>query len=314
MTESVKVTPTAQRDPSGLLHFPVRSTTEHIAMSKADRDVLEGYWAKHIGGEQSIVALVGPSGTGKTSLIWDLAADKQVGLFMFDAAGASSFTDWTGTTVLRQGEGSPVTEFITSSFIEVCRLDGPCAGRPRIVGIDELNRAESGGALNALLPMLAQGRLFIPELGATIIIDPMVFFAFTLNRGSAYNATLTLDAALADRVQAWVMLDFLTEAEEIKLMQDRTGITAADAKRLVDAAKQVREIADRGELQHSISTRRTLDAARAVTKAGLSLEHAAMYCWANSYLDEGGKESDRGRVLTAIHASLGTASTDETPW
>ena len=311
---TVKVAPVVQRDPSGLMHFPVRNATDRIELDSENRDVLETYWKKHISGDQSILAIVGPSGTGKTSLIWDLAAEKSVGLFMFDAAGASSFTDWTGTTVLRQGEGSPVTEFITSAFIEFARIDGPCAGRVRLGGIDELNRAESGGALNALLPILAQGQLFIPELGETIVFDPAVMWMFTMNRGSAYNATLSLDAALSDRVQAWVKLDNLTEKEEIKLLVDRTGVDATDAARLVATAAQVRIVADRGELTHSISIRRTLDAARAV-KHGLSLMQAAMFCWANSYLDEGGQESDRGKVETAIRTTLGTATTDNsTPW
>ena len=313
VVDTVKVTPQNQRDPSGLMQFPLRSTTDRISMDAENTAVLEAYWRKHTGGDQSIVAIVGPSGTGKTSLIWDLAAEKQVGMFMFDAAGASSFSDWTGTTVLKQGEGSPVTDFVTSSFIEFARIDGPCAGQFRIGGVDELNRAETGGALNAVLPIWAQGQLFVPELGETIYFDPMVMWVATMNRGSAYNATLSLDAALADRMQAWVQLDNLTEAQETKLLIDRTGVGASDAASLVDLAKQVRDIADRGELTHSISTRRTLEAARAV-KNGLTLKQAATYCWANSYLDEGGDKSDRGRVLTAIGAKLGTATNDETPW
>lgn len=300
-----KVAPKAEDAPKGstLFSFPSRKHTDVIKTSPLSRKVLQASWDKHVKGERSTIALVGPAGTGKTSLVWDLAAEKGVGLFVFDAAGAASFADWTGTTALVTGEAGTITRFVPSSFIEAIRADGEDGDTPRIVLVDEVNRAETGGALNALLPILSAAQLYIPETGKVVPISRNVFFAFTLNRGSAYAGTVTLDAALADRMQAWVLLDYLPEADEVALIHERTGVEPERGLPLVKAARQIRDIAARGEVTTGVSTRRVLEAAR-LLQHGLTAAEAAEHCWANAYADEGGAEGERGIVLVAIKSVL----------
>ena len=291
-------------DPSGLFYFPARATTDSIITTPLNSKVLRAAWTQHAGGERAAVALVGPAGTGKTSIVDDLAAEYGVGVFNFDAAGASSFVDWTGTTALTTDEdGNTVTRFVPSSFTEAIRADGPYGDTPRIVRVDEVNRAETGGALNALMPILSQASLYIPETGQTVPVSHAVFFAFTLNRGSAYAGTVTLDAALADRMQAWIMLDYLSQEDEADLLVRRTGVAPEVALQLVKTAHQVREIASRGEITTGVSTRRVLQAGRLVQQ-GLSARESAEYCWANAYADEGGAEGERGLVMLAINSAL----------
>jgi MoxR-like ATPase len=269
-------------------------------MSDADRKRIAVSWARHAAGHPTTLALVGPAGTGKTSALWDVAADKGIGVFQFDCAGATNTSDWFGSTVL-DGQG---TRFAYSSFIEAIRVDGDYGDEPRMVILDELNRSETTAALNALMSILTQYRVYIPEAGETIEVSRNVFFAATMNRGSAYSGTVSLDAALVERLMGWVRLDFLPEADEVTLAVKRTSISPEDAARLVKAARQVRDIAARGEVRKAVSTRMVLNACSFVV-AGMTVGEAAMMTWADSYDDEGDSESERGIVTMAIKSVLG---------
>lgn len=306
-TPKVKVTPAqADTDAMGLFEYPQRSTTDEIITDPRDKEQLRIAWAKLESGKVSTVALVGPAGTGKTSLLDDLAADKGVGIYTVDGMGMTSFSDWVGRVdiVTDPATKQTVTRFIFSAFMQAIRKGGPYDGKRRIVRIDEVNRSESGGALNALMPILQAGRIYIPEANETVYIDRNILWAFTMNRGSAYASTVTLDAALVDRMQRWVRLDYLPEADETALVVKRTGIGQEDAARLVRTARQIREIAARGEITTGVSTRRVLEAAESVV-LGSKVADAAEYCWANAYGDEGGNESERGLIVLAIKSVLG---------
>jgi nitric oxide reductase NorQ protein len=286
-----------------LFTYPDRSRAGRIITSALTKAALKAALAKHRSGERSTVALVGPKGTGKTELVWDLAAAEGMGLFVFDGAGASSFADWTGATALVTEGGQTVTRYIPSSFIEAIRVDGPHGDEKRLVLVDELNRAELAGALNALMPILSAGSLYIPETGRTVVVSRNVMFLFTLNRGSAYNATITLDAALSDRIETWVRTEYLPEQDETNLVCARTGLAPEQAARLVRVGRHIRDVAERGEIDDGVSTRRILVAGSMVSQ-GMSLRDAAEVCWANIYPDEGGSEGQRGLVITAINAAL----------
>jgi hypothetical protein len=309
-TSTVKVAPNkADADKRHLFTYPALSTTNEVIISDENRRKIAAAWSKHTSGSPTTLAFVGPAGTGKTSILDYLAAQKSVGIFTFDAMGASSFSDWAGRVDLAEGaNGQTITKYNYSSFIEAIRADGEYAGQIRFVRIDEVNRAESGSALNILMPILAQGSLYVPETGETIRVDPAVLFAFTMNRGSQYNAAVALDEALEDRMQMWVRLDYLEIEDEVRLITSRVGLTDEDARPLVMAARTVRECAGRGEIRAGISHRRVLDAAQFI-KAGLSAIDATMACWADKYPDEGDGESDRGQVIIAINSVLKPAAT-----
>jgi len=294
------VAPKRSTSALGLFVYPPRNTTERIEVSDLHRRKMAAAWSRHQTGVSTVLALVGPAGTGKTSLVWDLAAEKRLGVFQFDCAGATTTADWFGSTVLDK-DG---TRFAFSSFIEAIREDGEYGDEERIVLLDELNRAETSAALNALMSILTKRTAYIPEAGVTIRVSRNVFFAVTMNRGSAYSGTVNLDAALIERLEGWLRLDFLPEAEEVALVTTRVpGIKTEDAARLIKAARQVREVADRGEVRKSVSTRMVL-AAASFAVAGLSLREAAEMTWVDSYDDEGASESERGIVLTAVNSVL----------
>ena len=304
-------------DPEGLFRYPDRATTASVITSELNDRALDTVWARHLETGRGSIALVGPAGTGKTSLIEALAARAGVGVFTFDASAATGFSDWTGTTQLQSDDdGTMRTTFAVSAFLRAIKRDNsPYTGASRIVEVGELTRA-APAALNVLLPIMSEGRVFVPDAnggeGMTVDVDPAVLFAFTMNRGHEYTGTSTLDLALRDRVGTWLRTDYLSQADEGRLLMERTGIDQDSAVLLVRVAQQVRDIAKRGEINASVSTRRVLDAAHMVV-AGLSLRQAAEVCIANAYPDDGGVEGERGLVCVTIYASLPEEQQDDRP-
>jgi MoxR-like ATPase len=289
-------------DPRGLFKFPVLTPKSKVIVKAEVADDLNRVWESHIAGEREVLAVLGPTGTAKTSLAFNLAAIHNIPIMTFDAVGAREFSDWVGTTHLRGDQ----TVFVPSGFLTAVDADGPYGGQFRIVLVDEVNRAESTGALNALIPMLHDYlSLYVPELNRAVAIDPAVMFVLTANRGSQYGGTIGLDAAFVDRVTSWVRMDYLEKDAEKDLVVARTGLDGQQADRLCLAAQRVREAAQRGELPEGggISTRRILIAAGKAVR-GMSLHRAASLAWMGSYPDEGGSTSESTVVKSAIDAVL----------
>jgi MoxR-like ATPase len=282
--------------------WPTKSSG--IVIPAQDEADLDRIWDMHQAGDRQVVALRGPSGTGKTSLAYDLAARKGVGIAKIDGAGAVTFADWVGFQSATERNGATVTEWLPSGFIQAVRADGPMAGIPRIVLLDEVNRAESSGATNALIPCLDHtGSLYIADAGRAIPLDPTVMYVMTANMGGAYTGTIALDVALTNRVTHWVTMGYPSENVEVGIVTSRTGLDEGIARQLVKCAQAIREVAERGELAEGVGPRLVLMAARKI-KAGFGPRSACMSTWAMAYSDEGGTTSEQGIVRSRIESAF----------
>lgn len=292
-------------DPLGIFTFPTLSPQTAVRITPENRDKLRAAWKMHQAGKRQFVGLYGPTGTGKTSLVYDLAAALKVGVHQFDAAGASTFYDWVGGTAAVERNGASVTEWHPSALIEAVRIDGHYAGRPRIVIIDEITRSESAAATNFCMTLTnSVPSIYIPDARETIIVDPAVMIFFTGNIGSAYNAALPLDAALTNRVKGRIWLSYPERADEIDVLMTKGGATKEIATRLVDGAIQTRLMADRGEISTGVSTRQLIECADYISTTGLSPIAAAEFTFIDDYSQEGGTASERSKVREAVEARL----------
>jgi hypothetical protein len=288
-------------DTSGVFTWPTTATD--IVIPAEIRTDLDRLWTMHKDGDRQVIILVGPAGTGKTSLAYDMAARNKVPIAKIDAAGAVTFADWVGFQSASEQNGATVTAYQPSGFMQAVRADGPMAGQPRIVLIDEINRAESSGSLNALLPVLDHtGSLYVADAGRSIPLDPAVMFMMTCNMGGEFTGTVSLDAALVDRMTHWIDMAYPTKSEEILIVTSRTGLDEPRATTLVEAATQIRVVAGRGEIKSGVGPRKVLQAARKVAK-GFSMRSACHSTWTLAY-DPAGAPSERDTVRSTIESII----------
>src|SRR5215471_11219256 len=275
-------------------------------------------------GEAVTVVLRGPSGTGKTLAAQTVALQNGLPFVKFDVAGMRDFGDWTGTVSLRESNGVVITDFTPSRFAEAVMIDGPYAGIPRLVILDEATRAETSGSMNALTGILDGTRtVYVPDARKSIVIDPAVIFVMTANIGAQFHGTVELDEAIANRATHWIVVDYPDTKSEVLALQEQSSskpvqtskpipprtrtqpvvVSQAAAQKLVSVADQIRAMAARGEIDSSISTRQLVQVAKAVGRGRLPID-AFRVAYIQRLSAEGGNASDVTKVTTTVEAAL----------
>lgn len=248
--------------------------------------------------------LVGPTGTGKTELI--IAMCKKLGL-EYTLIQMGGISDVYEHLVLGKdlSENGTETVDIWSPFALAIQ-------KPGIVILDEVNRVPKNGT-NALFNVLDNMR----ELAAPTAKDPAkkiikvhpecTIFA-TANLGSGYTGTKQLDQAFENRFTP-IEVGYLKAEQETKLLRNRWGISASDAKNIVFIANKVRDCAAKSELERALSTRETLDCARLVNfgfscKEAMEARFLPLFDEGNNGVDD---TSERAKVRNIISQRFASA-------
>lgn len=247
--------------------------------------------------------LSGPTGSGKTQLIQLLC--KQTG---------------TNCTIIQMGTITDPTEQLVGKM----DLDPSTNGtkfdwadfalaiqRPGVIVLDEINRIPRNGE-NILFSVLDDTRC-LSAAGAksndnrTVQVHPDCVFFATANIGSDYTGTKEIDAALMNRFFL-MELDYLDVKTETNILCSRQGISEEDAKNIALVAANIRKEKKSGIIEHSVSTRETLQCAEMV-KDGFSVEESLEICFLPHF--EGGitdkdPNCERGKVRSMIATRLNT--------
>lgn len=164
-----------------------------------------------------------------------------------------------------------------------------------VILLDEVNRAENPKALNALFSVLDDRRtIWIDELHQSIPVAKGVIFFATINEGSNFTGTDTLDAAISDRFYV-VEMDILPPEQEIDLLIQRiVGLDRDKANKIDSVINGVRRNAV------DVSTRKALDIAELVY-TGLDIRQAFTFSLG---MDRDALE----KILLSMHL---TSDTDE---
>jgi MoxR-like ATPase len=265
---------------------PTPPAPEQAVMPKAVRDKWAAIRKAHAK-RRKAVAIIGPTGTAKTMAIEGLAHAEGVDFVKFDAGGVIEPGDWFGTMTITEGG---TFRFIPSDLLRALTEPGK-----RILLIDEANRA-SGRAAVALLPVLdGSGRVTVPQLGQSVMLNPDVMVCMTMNLGSAYMHTDPLDPAFANRV-IWLRLDYLPKASEQRLLAKVTpGLDPGHAANLAAFAALVRDAASKTGQHGAVSTRQLREAADLIA-VGLDPKAALECALLDGFSDEGGARSEQSRV------------------
>jgi len=257
-------------------------------------------------GKLTIVALRGPSGAGKTLAAMDLAVTKGLPFAKFETQGMRDFGDWYGTVGLTESNGASVTGFNPSDLTVAIDANGIYGGIPRLILIDEVTRADTAGALNALLALLdGHGTVYIPDARKSITVDPMVMFVLTANIGTGFNGTLPLDRAVSNRVKSWVMVDYPSPTVEAQIIAEQGGVPAATAAKVAQVATQLRAMANRGDLPVGPSTRQLVAVGEAISNGLTPVEaYEVGFVYEGGMSTEGDGDSDIDKAMLTINAAL----------
>ena len=202
------------------------------------------------------VFLYGPSGTGKSSLVRQIAALVKRPVRRVSLNGETSVADFVGHWTVDENKQ---TVFV-KGILPQAMLEG------FILQLDEVDamQPEIGFVLQQVLE--PDGRLLLTDTGEDIAPHPdfrLVATANTLGFGSdsaLYSSgTHTLNFSWLDRWDVVVHFDFLPQKHEVDLLKSRHASLGKDLlKRLVKAATDLRKSHAAEELTSVITTRRLL--------------------------------------------------------
>lgn len=211
------------------------------------------------------VLLVGETGTGKTTLIRELAKEKGKELIRVSLNGSTSVEEILGKWLVKEGttywqEGVLVTAMKKGHWIV----------------FDEINAAlpEILFTLHSLLD--DDRKVLLPEKDNEII-HPHAEFRFfaTMNPPEEYAGTKDLNKALVSRFSAVLDIEVLDETNEIKVLHKVHNIDESLAVRLVKLGRTLRESKTKNEIFYFCSTRDLVHAGKMASK-GLDMNTAVI--------------------------------------
>lgn len=215
------------------------------------------FWA--MGVEKNIL-LQGETGTGKTSLIEQVAARLNWPCFPLGCHGGLDFQELIGRVTLMP-DGS--TGWADGPLIAAMRAGG-------IFLLDEMNflKSEVAGGLNTVLQASCYT---IPETGELIKAHPNFRIAATGNAidgvgKGAYRGTQVSNIALLSRFTLGIRVRYMSVADEQKMIQAKAqGISEKVANYLSEIASMARSSYAEGALKAPMSPRETIASAQRLT-------------------------------------------------
>lgn len=220
------------------------------------------------------VLIIGPKGTGKTTLVRKFASHMKKDLYSVNFSLRTRESHLIGTKTLEKGEVS----FVEGMLVKSMR-DG------NMLYLDELNAAEADVLLRLDEALDDRRQLVLKEAeGQTVNAAADWFVIATINPLS-HVGTKELPPQLLSRFPFRLKLDYPPEDIELQIINQHTSVDSTiidEVKRSIKLAKSLREAAALEELYYSPSLRETIAFAKLIGK-GVSSKQAAEIVYANVY-------------------------------
>ncbi|MEM2118491.1 MAG: AAA family ATPase [Candidatus Bathyarchaeia archaeon] len=220
-----------------------RNTPEYVdrGFNYVERIVRALYYFKQC-------ALIGPSGTGKTHIVYLIAELCGLPMWEINCGLQTSAYDLFGRYI-----GLGKENWIDGQIVMWCRQGG-------ILYLDEANMMKQDIATR-LNPVLdTRGHIVLTEKDNEIVKrHPYGYLVISMNPFSAeFVGTKPLNAALRRRMAVWINFDYLSvgdkiSRDEIELIMKRSGVDEKIAEKIVRAGAELRRQYKNGDLPYGPS-------------------------------------------------------------
>jgi len=193
-------------------------------------------------------ALIGPSGTGKTHVVYIVAEISGLPMYEINCGLQTSTYDMFGRYI-----GLGKENWIDGQIVMWCRNGG-------VLYLDEANMMKQDVAtrLNPLLD--TRGHMVLTEKDNEIVHrHPYGYLIISMNPFSGeFAGTKPLNAAFRRRMSVWINFDYLSVGEkicpdEVTLIQKRSGVSEDIAVKIVKVGAELRRQYKSGELPYGPS-------------------------------------------------------------
>jgi len=207
------------------------------------------------------VLLVGETGTGKTTMIREVAKKKKQKLVRFNLTGETTVDDFVGKYTLKDGE---------TVWQDGVLLQAMKEGKWLVV--DEINSALPE-ILFVLHSLLDDDKYVVVPQHEGEIVKPHKNFRFfaTMNPTDEYSGTKELNKAFKSRFDITIQTEYATNEHEAQIIMERTdnAVDEGVCVTMIGVANEIRKMKARHEIFFTLSTRDLIQWARLVPKFGL---------------------------------------------
>ncbi len=241
------------------------------------------------------VGLVGPTGVGKTHIVYKIAAEDHLPIFEVNCALQTSVYELIGKFV-----GLGRENWVDGTIVLWCRYGG-------ILYIDEANMMKPD-ILAKFHPVMDQrGHLVLTEKENEIIErHPYGYIILSFNPFSVeYAGTKPLNVAFRRRVNSWLHFGYLSigskiSDSEVETLKARSGLKDAKlAYNLVKVAAELRRLYELGDLPMAPSLGNLISWAKLILD-GVSVEESASDTIINAISDDPSIQATVKRVVESL--------------
>src|ERR671933_1836072 len=220
------------------------------------------------------VLIIGPKGTGKTTLVRKFASHMKKDLYSVNFSLRTRESHLIGTKTLERGEVS----FVEGMLVKSMR-DG------NMLYLDELNAAEADVLLRLDEALDDRRQLVLKEAEGQIVKAVEDWFVIATINPLSHVGTKELPPQLLSRFPVRLRLDYPPEDIELEIIKQHTTFDNSkinDIKDAIKLAKSLRDAAAVEELYYSTSLPETIAFAKLLNK-GLPPKDVAEIVFANAY-------------------------------